>query len=104
MWWSTVWIAAVVVVAAVACYLLWVLWANRRRGVSGLLRRARLTCPKCRGAFDYAFVPGASLTSLRLGRGRYMACPVCRRWSYFPLSAPQGAGLSKDGRRTPPTA
>ncbi len=47
--------------------------------------RAHLTCKKCHQAFDYDFVPGASVTAVRLGGSRYMACPLCRRWSVFDI-------------------
>ncbi len=47
----------------------------------------RLTCPKCGGSFDYEYVPGASLTAVRLGGSRYMRCPLCHQWSVFRLSA-----------------
>ena len=84
-------LAAGVVALTVGAYLLWVALSNRRRGISGLGRVVRLTCPKCQRSFDYAFVPGASLTSLRLGRSRYFACPLCGRWSVFPLTDGPGA-------------
>ncbi len=82
-----VWVLAAGAVAlTVGAYLVWVVISNRRRGITGLGRVVRLTCPKCQRSFDYAFVPGASLTSLRLGRSRYFACPLCGRWSIFPLT------------------
>jgi formate dehydrogenase maturation protein FdhE len=93
----TVGVTVGVIVVVIGSYLAWVLGANRRVGVRGLVRQSRLTCPKCGGAFDYAFVPGASATSLRLGRSRYMACPLCHRWSVVRLpgtvspSPPQGS-------------
>ncbi len=83
-------VVAGVVALTAGAYLLWVVLSNRRRGISGLGRVARLTCPKCQRSFDYAFVPGASLTSLRLGRSRYFACPLCGRWSVFPLTSRPG--------------
>jgi uncharacterized protein YbaR (Trm112 family) len=49
--------------------------------------RAHLVCPKCHGAFDYDFVPGASVTAIRLAGRHYMACPLCRKWSLFPVRA-----------------
>ncbi|MGP8078811.1 MAG: hypothetical protein ACLQD8_00460 [Thermoplasmata archaeon] len=42
-----------------------------------------LACPHCRGSFDYEFVPGTSLTAVRLGRSRYMRCPLCRQYATF---------------------
>lgn len=49
--------------------------------------RAHLTCPKCRQEFDYDFIPGASVTAIRLAGRHYMACPLCHRWSLFPVAA-----------------
>lgn len=56
---------------------------NRRFGTEGFVQASRLTCPKCGQMFDYHWVPGASLTAVRLGPRRYMACPLCHRWSMF---------------------
>ncbi|HTZ61560.1 MAG TPA: hypothetical protein VMC82_02805 [Thermoplasmata archaeon] len=53
----------------------------------------RLTCPKCGGAFDYEFIPGASFTAIRLGTSRYMRCPICRRFSVFKMTGPETAPL-----------
>jgi hypothetical protein len=95
-------IAIGVVVVVVAIYFVWALASNRRAGASGMVRSVHLECPKCGKGFDYSFVPGASLTALRLGTGRYMACPLCGRWSVFPLL---GAPLASSGSPppTPPT-
>jgi hypothetical protein len=49
--------------------------------------RAHLTCPKCHQEFDYDFVPGASVTAIRLGGSHYMPCPLCRKWSLFNIRA-----------------
>jgi hypothetical protein len=43
----------------------------------------RLTCPKCGGQFDYEFVPGGSVTAVRLGTSRYLRCPLCHRFATF---------------------
>jgi hypothetical protein len=48
--------------------------------------RSHLRCPKCEKEFDFDYVPGASFTALRLGKSRYMACPLCHRWSLFNLA------------------
>ncbi|MCI4340933.1 MAG: hypothetical protein L3K11_00935 [Thermoplasmata archaeon] len=74
-------IAAVVIVLAL--YLSLVLRRGRRLGTQGFVQRSRLTCPKCRQPFDYDWVPGVAFTAVRLGKGRYMACPLCHRWSYM---------------------
>ncbi len=44
-----------------------------------------LQCPKCKYAFNYEFVPGMSVASVRLGSQRYMKCPNCNKWSTFKL-------------------
>jgi hypothetical protein len=50
-----------------------------------LVWKSRLLCPKCGKEFIYEYVPGASFTAFRLGGSRYMACPLCHRWSIFNL-------------------
>ena len=79
--------AAVVVVLLLATYYAWVYRRNRAMGSPGIVSRSRLTCPKCHETFDFDYLPGASLTAARLGRSRYMACPLCHKWSTFDLSA-----------------
>ena len=55
---------------------------------------SKLECVKCGYRFNYQFIPGASVTSVRLGAARYMRCPGCRRWGKFSLSsAGSDAGL-----------
>ncbi len=77
----------VVVIVLLVVFYLYVLRRNRAEGSGGLVTRSRLTCPKCHQTFDYDYVPGASLTALRLGTSRYMACPLCGRWSTFDLAS-----------------
>jgi len=84
--WISVGVAVALVVALGVFYGL-TLRRGRRLGTPGLVQRSRLTCSHCQKEFDYDFVPGASFTALRLGRGRYMSCPLCHRWGYFDLSA-----------------
>lgn len=81
--WIGLTIGAVVIVAIVLYYAIWLRRTARRTGHAGLVQRSRLTCPKCRQTFDYDWVPGASFTAVRLGRGRYMACPLCGHWSRY---------------------
>jgi uncharacterized C2H2 Zn-finger protein len=59
----------------------------------------RLRCPHCQQVFDYAFVPGASVTAVRLGTSRYMRCPLCDRFALFSLRAP---GADGDGSTSAP--
>jgi hypothetical protein len=53
--------------------------------VRGLHYTSRLTCPKCGKQFDYNWVPGGSLGSVRLGNERYLSCPNCHGWSTFEI-------------------
>lgn len=61
-----------------------------------------LTCPKCGGEFEYEFVPGGSLTAIRLGTSRYMRCPICRRFSVFSLKAPPTTDPAPVAEAAPP--
>jgi len=54
-----------------------------------------LVCPKCKYRFNYEFIPGASLTSIRFGSKRYMRCPKCNKWAMFDLSKSPVNGLPK---------
>ena len=65
--------------------VLWIITRrlNRRTGNTGPVQHSRLTCPKCHQTFDYEWVTGAALTAVRLGSKRYMACPLCHKWSTF---------------------
>jgi uncharacterized C2H2 Zn-finger protein len=60
-----------------------VLAASRRDAVGGPIQMSHLKCPKCGKEFDYAYLPGASMTSVRLGGSRFLRCPNCRKWSVF---------------------
>ncbi len=88
----------VVPIAAVVVLIIiivggWWLARGRSRGVPGahgVVRENTLTCPKCNEQFNYQFVPGASLTSLRLGNRRYMKCPLCGRWSVIKIVGQPG--------------
>lgn len=78
---------AIVIIALLIFFYVRVFRRNRALGSPGIVSRARLVCPKCQLTFDYDFVPGAAVTAIRLGTSRYMACPLCHRWSTFDLSA-----------------
>lgn len=77
---------AIVLVALLVLYYWRAYRRNRLLGSPGIVSRARLVCPRCHQTFDYDFVPGAAVTAIRLGKSRYMACPLCHRWSTFDLS------------------
>jgi hypothetical protein len=51
-----------------------------------IVQLSHLKCKKCGVEFDYAYVPGASFTSIRLGNSRFLKCPSCGKWSIFNLS------------------
>ena len=44
---------------------------------------SRLMCANCNRSFDYNWVPLASFSAVRLGKERYLECPLCHRWSTF---------------------
>lgn len=85
--WALPMATAVVLIIVVG---VWWLARGRSRGVggtAGVVRENTLVCPKCNKQFNYQFVPGASLSSLRLGNSRYMKCPLCGRWSAIKIVA-----------------
>ena len=102
-------VSAMVPIAVVLLLILilgvWWLARGRSRaalGTHGVVRENTLTCPKCNGQFNYQFAPGASFTSLRLGRSRYMKCPLCGKWSVVkivskPVMPPDQAAPTKQG-------
>lgn len=77
-------IGVALLIVAVLIYVLGVV-LGRRVGTKGIVQRSHLRCPKCEQEFDYDWIPGASFTAVRLGPARYMACPLCHRWSTFDL-------------------
>lgn len=48
--------------------------------------KTKVTCPRCKESFNYEFVPGASLYSIRLGNYRYMKCSKCGKWGLFNIT------------------
>ena len=80
--WLAVGITVGVVLVLVVFYIQ-ILRRGRRIGTRGIFQRSRLTCLKCGTTFDYDWFPGGSFTAVRLGKVRYMSCPVCHRWSTF---------------------
>ncbi len=46
---------------------------------------SRLTCPNCKKTFNFHWVPGATLTSLRYGNKRRLKCPYCHTKSTFDI-------------------
>ena len=72
-------IAAIVIILVVV-----LIFIQARSGkASGLVRVSHLKCKKCGTEFDYKWIPGASLTSVRLGPSRLLRCPACKKWSLF---------------------
>jgi hypothetical protein len=51
-----------------------------------IIQVSHLKCKKCGVGFDYAYLPGGSFTSIRLGNSRFMRCPNCKKWSVFNLT------------------
>lgn len=63
-----------VLVAAVLIYVV----AMRTRHYT-----STLTCPNCQRTFEYKWVPLASFSAVRLGKSRYLKCPLCNQWATF---------------------
>jgi len=83
---AALWIGVGVVVGVVlflVVFYIHILRRGRRIGTRGVFQRSRLTCSKCGTTFDFDWFPGGSFTAVRLGKVRYMSCPVCHRWSTF---------------------
>jgi len=51
-----------------------------------VIQLAHLNCKKCGVDFDYSYLPGASVTSLRLWNSRFLRCPICKKWSVLNIS------------------
>lgn len=108
IFWAIVGIGIVLVVIAVVTYAL-ILRRGYRVGTHGLVQRSHLTCPRCHQGFDYDWVPGASLTSVRLGTKRYMKCPLCGRGATFDLygtmiaRTPESSSISARVAPPPPS-
>lgn len=62
--------------------------------------RTKVKCPKCKKTFEYVFIPGGSLTSMRLGRYRYMQCMRCKKYANFDLLT----NLDRDTKKHIPIA
>jgi hypothetical protein len=82
IFWVAVGIGGACLAIAVVFWV-FILLRGRRVGTKGFVQRSRLTCPKCHKEFDYDWVPGGSVASVRLGMSRYMVCPLCHKWSVF---------------------
>jgi len=48
---------------------------------------SRLVCPMCKKVFNFHWVPGATLTSLRYGNRRRLKCPYCRQVNMFDIAS-----------------
>jgi hypothetical protein len=73
-------IGVVIVVAVVTTFIL---ARTSQPRLTRVVPLSHLKCPKCGTEFDYAWIPGASLTSIRLAGWRILSCPVCRKFSVF---------------------
>lgn len=73
----------IIIVIIVAAAILVVTVPRRMARSSRIAPLSHLKCTKCGAEFDYAWIPLASLTSVRLVKWRCFVCPVCRKWSVF---------------------
>jgi hypothetical protein len=55
----------------------------------------KVVCPSCRKSFAYRFIPGGFLTSMRLGRYRYMKCRKCKKFAKFDILMGIDKGIKK---------
>lgn len=79
-------IVSLVAVFIIIVLIVWFVWRRGRAGgAGGIVQLSHLKCGKCGGVFDYAWIPGMSITALRLFGSRLFACPVCRKWSVFDI-------------------
>jgi hypothetical protein len=70
---------AILVLVIVIVFML----RSRQGSAGGPVQLSHLKCTKCNSEFDYAYLPAASFTSIRLGNSRFLRCPTCRKWSIF---------------------
>jgi transcription elongation factor Elf1 len=74
-------IVITIIIVSVAIILLLASISKARSG--GLVMLSHLQCRNCGRQFDYAWIPGMSLSAIRLFHSRYFACPICGKWSVF---------------------
>jgi phage FluMu protein Com len=48
---------------------------------------SKLVCPNCKKAFNFHWIPGATLTSLRYGNRRRLKCPYCSQVNTFDIAS-----------------
>jgi hypothetical protein len=76
-------VAVIVPVILLVGILVFMLLNLRRAKVIPPTQLSHLVCPHCELEFDYAWLPGASFTSIRLGPLRLFNCPRCGELSLF---------------------
>ena len=78
---STAIIITAAIIAALVTLIIFAL--SRSANLAGIVQLSHLKCKKCGTEFDYAWFPGVSFTSARLGNSRFFRCPVCGGFSVF---------------------
>jgi len=78
-------VGIIIVFIIVAIAILLVFAHRRMARSSGIVPLSHLKCNKCGTEFDYAWIPLASFTSVRLLNFRILMCPVCKKWSVFDI-------------------
>jgi len=76
-------VAFIVPVIVLVGILVFMLLNRRSLKVIPPTQLSHLVCSHCGFEFDYAWVPGASFTSIRLGIARLFNCPRCGESSLF---------------------
>ena len=77
-------IIAIVVIAVIVAGIIVFMLLNRR-GPKGILPvlLSHVVCSRCGFEFDFAWIPGVSFISIRLGKARLFKCPRCGEPSLF---------------------
>jgi len=57
---------------------------------------SRLTCPNCKKAFNFHWIPGATFTSLVYRNNRKLKCPYCNVKSTFNVMSTRVKKLKKN--------
>jgi phage FluMu protein Com len=60
---------------------------------------SKLFCPICKRGFNFHWVPGATLTSLRYGNRRRLKCPYCGQVNTFDIASTR-VSKSKAAQKT----
>jgi predicted RNA-binding Zn-ribbon protein involved in translation (DUF1610 family) len=75
-------IVIVVIVLFIASIFIFMRF-NRNIKIMSPVQLSHLMCPNCGLEFDYAWIPMATFTAIKLGKSRLFNCPGCGKPSVF---------------------